>query len=770
MNRNTKKGFTIVELIIVIAVIAVLAAVLIPTFSNLIGKAQEAKDTALVRNLNEALAMDTTTSKHLTMSDAVAAVRNNGIDISKIKATVPGNAILWDSVNDLFAYYKVDKEGNSGDKVYYIPEYSADAPADGRLFAVVSDSNAIATSKYGVYYTGSNVDSVTVNGVGFDAGSAQIGTVVYNGSTSGATVDIRTNGGALTINAANDTIRHHNTVLNVNIVAVAQNSYHEFGTVEGTLYVKEGRVSVESTGSVSSLVVTAEKTNIGSVKVEATGTIGAIGATDSEVAKDLKNNTNIKAGNADVVETPVTDSENSVFAGGLGTEKSPFLIANETQFAHIEDLSESMKDGKAYYFKLTDNIDLSKLSARNNISEYFCGSLDGNNYKVITNDSMHGVDNGDDASLAVFAKVVGNSTFKNIIVSFKTERVYLTYGGVANSTVTYDNVDVTTEDDATKIYLGTNGGIYRSYVNYIGTSQDNTTLIFKNCDAKLDISATSYNAVFIGGYASRACLVKIDDCSYSGMYIGEKVSPILGNASLSEKYTIEVNGFNIYGSISGTTRAVIFAASADVKSNKMTYNNCNFTGLSKLDDSKLGLTLSSDGITINESSFVNASYVLKITAGKLQKFRAEKGTNNYIKEESEQSSYSFSIKISPEFNNGTAKVALYNGKFVTKEQYDSLGIAESASKYQAGSKFDIENTNDTVTLVNIGTEEAPEYYYVFQFETIEYKENGKTFVTKNVFGKTVNNEFVSEAVNVNAITVYSYLGNELKGAATIQVK
>ena len=37
--KNTKKGFTIVELVIVIAVIAILAAVLIPTFSGIIEKA-----------------------------------------------------------------------------------------------------------------------------------------------------------------------------------------------------------------------------------------------------------------------------------------------------------------------------------------------------------------------------------------------------------------------------------------------------------------------------------------------------------------------------------------------------------------------------------------------------------------------------------------------------------------------------------------------------------------------------------------------------------
>ena len=50
MKKLNKKGFTIVELVIVIAVIAILAAVLIPTFSGVVKKAnasaalQEAKN------------------------------------------------------------------------------------------------------------------------------------------------------------------------------------------------------------------------------------------------------------------------------------------------------------------------------------------------------------------------------------------------------------------------------------------------------------------------------------------------------------------------------------------------------------------------------------------------------------------------------------------------------------------------------------------------------------------------------------------------------
>ena len=42
-RRNNKKGFTIVELVIVIAVIAILAGVLIPTFSSIVTKANGSK-------------------------------------------------------------------------------------------------------------------------------------------------------------------------------------------------------------------------------------------------------------------------------------------------------------------------------------------------------------------------------------------------------------------------------------------------------------------------------------------------------------------------------------------------------------------------------------------------------------------------------------------------------------------------------------------------------------------------------------------------------
>lgn len=50
MKKMNKKGFTIVELVIVIAVIAILAAVLIPTFSSVVAKANESKAMQAARN------------------------------------------------------------------------------------------------------------------------------------------------------------------------------------------------------------------------------------------------------------------------------------------------------------------------------------------------------------------------------------------------------------------------------------------------------------------------------------------------------------------------------------------------------------------------------------------------------------------------------------------------------------------------------------------------------------------------------------------------
>lgn len=81
MKNTSKKGFTVVELVIVIAVIAVLAAVLIPTFSSLIKKANESVDVQVVAQMNKVLAAEEAISgKPATVVDAKAILVENRCD------------------------------------------------------------------------------------------------------------------------------------------------------------------------------------------------------------------------------------------------------------------------------------------------------------------------------------------------------------------------------------------------------------------------------------------------------------------------------------------------------------------------------------------------------------------------------------------------------------------------------------------------------------------------------------------------------------------
>ncbi len=49
MNKTNKKGFTLAELLIVVAIIAVLVAIAIPVFTSQLEKAREATDAANIR-------------------------------------------------------------------------------------------------------------------------------------------------------------------------------------------------------------------------------------------------------------------------------------------------------------------------------------------------------------------------------------------------------------------------------------------------------------------------------------------------------------------------------------------------------------------------------------------------------------------------------------------------------------------------------------------------------------------------------------------------
>ena len=69
MKKMNKKGFTIVELVIVIAVIAILAAVMIPTFGGIIRRANESAAMQEATNIYKALLTEEPYNGNLDLVD-----------------------------------------------------------------------------------------------------------------------------------------------------------------------------------------------------------------------------------------------------------------------------------------------------------------------------------------------------------------------------------------------------------------------------------------------------------------------------------------------------------------------------------------------------------------------------------------------------------------------------------------------------------------------------------------------------------------------------
>lgn len=254
--NNSKRGFTIVELVIVIAIIAILAAVLIPTFSSLVQSAQMASDTSLITNLNKELAMaEAKDGKNATMSDVIKDLENAGYSLALLTPTAEGCYIAWDADTDRVVY--MDSEF----KILYPKENKGETLANAWQIAHNKEQleKYAASGKPFNVYLASGFDATELEvSYGIDVGdNTGITKLSYvNTSGSAKNVVIRTNGGTLEVNAPLDTVHHYNTVNNVVITAVASESYHENGVVLGNISIAQGRVEVAESAKVGTVLVT----------------------------------------------------------------------------------------------------------------------------------------------------------------------------------------------------------------------------------------------------------------------------------------------------------------------------------------------------------------------------------------------------------------------------------------------------------------------------------------------------------------------------------
>ena len=140
MKKLNKKGFTIVELVIVIAVIAILAAVLIPTFSGVIEKAQKSANDQDAANTYKQLLTEDDYIGNLNLNPTADAIDlyivvGEGVVYKVIDGDITVANIAEDQIETEAVgtagtdYYK--KLTGDYDNVYVFEAKQTAAPAEG---------------------------------------------------------------------------------------------------------------------------------------------------------------------------------------------------------------------------------------------------------------------------------------------------------------------------------------------------------------------------------------------------------------------------------------------------------------------------------------------------------------------------------------------------------------------------------------------------------------------------------------------------------------
>ncbi|MGN0783089.1 MAG: prepilin-type N-terminal cleavage/methylation domain-containing protein [Christensenellales bacterium] len=466
MKRNTEKGFTVVELVIVVAVIAILAAVLVPTFSKVVRNAKVSKDVSLCKNVNIALAaQEATDGKPKRASDAIGKILNDGFVLNRLIPAAEGCYVVYDLTNNRFAL--LDSEF---DIVYSETEIS------NNLYLLTGDQNTIDKAKlnetYSFKYLITTNENLTLDN-SFDARLIVDCNVTLK--TDNTECFIFTDGGNIVINAPQATITHVGNADTVTVDKVSGNSYHVQGTVN-ELILRSGRVVVEG-DSVVDVIVIPEDADDYSIFVESAdektnqGEIGQVivnVATQEVVVKDK--NSGIVVG-VYYPTLPLGDTDKDVV----------FVYKNE-----------DIKGGGVY--KLMNDIEGSLTVSAD---ETVVIDLNGKNFKAtgtIVNNGTATIKNGTITRVTDYGDEQycvenrGNLTLSDLTVvadSDNSPDAALIFNGNANETTsaltvnggtysTYGRYTVQNESGNTII----NGGEFKC--NYSSSSTDKGAVIFNN--------------------------------------------------------------------------------------------------------------------------------------------------------------------------------------------------------------------------------------------------------------------------------------------------
>ena len=591
MKQQKRKGFTLVELLIVIAILAVLATVSIVGYISFVKKAQVSNDTALVKQINDLLMADEVIDgKPDTLGGALAVVSENGFDVTKLTPTADGYDFVYDIENNRFALM-------DNDRVVYSAEKFTSEPVNCWVMRASIDETR--PEGYSVYLTKSVEEPLALTSlVGVEvAEGCEIANLTID-STDAKSIVLAGKIGTLTITAENATIHHYDEVGNVEIISVDKtHSYHEHGTVTGKVAITSGHFVAEI-GSVVNAVVVKSAENV-TIKAESGSTVnGVVPAED--VTLDT---TKLEGISSDIISSePISEETLNLFAGGIGTEKSPFLVENATQFNSTASKHGS-SENKKVYFKLTKDIEDNCRVQFNKVALNIDIDLDGHNLTSKATNKLFQIDAVADKYCSLSIRN-GSITTKRSVVGIwgigakllvenckllQTADAYVisTNGNAKNIDVTILNSELELKSNYTQtLFFPSTGNLTIKNSTVIGytiikggnTVIEGTTFVSPFTGFPLSYDTDELKLTYIESTAGGAgCIgaaitvVQVAGQGYSFESFSIKNSTVkFGNQPNSAAVYQNANAIEAYNLISGSTM--------NVTVENITYDNAGYSG------------------------------------------------------------------------------------------------------------------------------------------------------------------------------------------------